>query len=360
MKHRINILGKNLNSLKLLTYIGKWHYRYYLLGRHSPLSCGIYITNRCNFSCNFCNIWRNPGINSIEFEKFKTIVDSLSKVGCFYLSLSGGEPFLVKDIFKMIAYAKSRISYLHAVSNGFLIDSACAQALKLTNIDEISISLDGLEETHDRLRNTKGAFKGALSAIENLKTFAPKISIVVNSIICPENLDELLAVFELISRYGLKIKFQPLNVHPQFSGQKSFSQKQIFKSQDLEKLDRLTGFLKKQNNVLNSRYFLSLIPKFFRGETNQGLFSEKCILGYHHCEFNEKGELYPCLTAMGWEGGFKSDAKIRDVLYSKPYREKISQLKSCRLCKENMYICYFEPRITFPFVNFIKYSLLKH
>ena len=359
MRPRIRILGRRLNKLKLIYYAGKWHFKHYCLSKHSPLSCGIYVTNRCNFSCNFCNLWRNPENHTIAFDKFKDIVNFLARGNCFYLSLSGGEPLLVKDIFKMISFAKSKIPYLHVVSNGFLIDESFARGLKSTKLDEISISLDGLKDTHDTLRNNKGAFKHAIEAIENLKGLAPQISIVINSVICPKNLDELPEVNKLVARYGLKHKFQPINMHPVFDGQNSFSEKQSFTTQDLEKLDRLVVFLKKQENVVNSSYFLSLIPKYYSGQINNRFFKDRCLFGYHHCEFNEKGEVFPCLTGMDWRNGFRTEGKIEDVVHGGEYRKKLRELESCKLCQKNMYICYFEPRITFPLSNFLKYSLVE-
>lgn len=263
---------------------------------------------------------------------------------------------LVKDIMERLTYAKARIPYVHFVTNGYLLSKEIARDLANTKIDEISISIDGLAETHDSVRGKQGAFEHALAAIENLKTFAPKINIVINSVLSPANVSDLYEVVKIVENLGLMHKFQPINNHPVFDKQKTTSVSYKSNMEDIAHVKEFTEFAKKRGNIANSNYFLSQISNFFTGKVEGGIFTDECLVGYHYCEIKEDAELYPCLTGMEWKNGFKLDKGFKEVFYSKEYKEQVNKLRNCKECQKNMYVCYFEPRITFPIKNYIKYN----
>lgn len=353
------ILGPGHNLGALIRGILSWHLNYYLLKKPRPLACGIYITNRCNLRCQMCNLWRNPKKKTISFPLYRNIIDDLERLGCYYVSLSGGEPLLVRDLDQRLFYTKKRIPYVHMVTNGFQIDESRAKKLAKTGIDEISISLDGQEKKHDAIRGVKGSFARAWRAIENLKKYAPKIVIVVNSIISPHNIQDLYELSRLVRENKLPHKFQPHNDHPVFKGQITKSGPLKCNREEMEEIKRFIRFILPNENVVNSRYFLKQVPNYFSQNTRGGIFEERCILGYHHCEIREDGTLFPCLTGMDWQHGFPLDDGLLNTIYSEKYRKKLEELKECQLCKANMYICYFEPRITFPLLHYFKYRFLE-
>ncbi len=304
-----------------------------------------------------CNIWRNPQQETIPKFLYESIVAELGELGCYYLSFSGGESLLVKDIMERITFAKEFIPYVHLVSNGWVIDRAVAEELHATNLDEISISLDGIGKTHDELRGVDGSFEKAVEAIDNLKRYAPDIKIVINSIITPGNIKDLYEVVKLVEGLGLQQKFQPINDHPVFEGQETKSSEYHFNQTELDEVEAFVDFAKNKKYIVNSDYFLSQIPKFFSGKVANGLSHDRCTLGYFFCEFRQDGELYPCVTGMGWKKGFMPVDGLRKTLYSDAYRKTLKKLEACKSCRSNMYVCYFEPRINFPIGNFIKYTL---
>ncbi len=343
----------------LISKVMQWHFKYYLLKKHSPLSCGIYVTNICNMRCEMCNIWRNPKLNALPMKDYKNIIDDLRDLGCYYVSLAGGEPLILRDIIDRLGYAKQRITYVHLVSNGYLLKKEMAEALASTKMNEVSISIDGLQELHDSMRGVEGTFEHALAAVDNLRTYAPKIEIVINSIISPKNISDLYKVAAMVEKWGLMHKFQPVNKHPVFDGQKDISNSYQPDTKEFNEIKKFTDFIMKKPNVANSRYFLSEIPNYFADKTNKGIFTDKCIYGYHHCEIKEDGDVYPCLTGMDWKNGFKLDNGLKNVIYTDEYKNKLKELETCELCQQNMYICYFEPRITFPITNYLKYKSMK-
>ncbi len=322
------------------------------------MSCGIYLTNKCNFRCEVCNISRNPDLKEISFDKVKLIIDDLGLLGCSYVSFCGGEPFLHNDICEILFYAKQKIPFVHVVTNGSLLTEEVITKLAAMDIDEISLSIDGLEKTHDQIRGEPGAFTKTVATIKKLKSLAPNVEVGVNTIISSMNIKDLYELVLFVETLGVKHKFQPVNRHPSFDNSGRETPGCEFSPEEMDVLGDVINFLKKRKNVMNSAYFLSRIPDFFSKQTDKGIFVEPCLFGYHHCEVKEDGTLYPCLTGMDWRNGFPMKEKGIVALYgSAEYRRKLKELKNCRLCKSNMYVCYFEPRILFPLKNYFRFYL---
>lgn len=351
------LLIKKKQKLKLFKSLIKWHFNYYFLKKSFPLISVFYLTNICNYKCMMCNIWRNKQKNVIPLIKFKKIINDLSQMGCYYVGISGGEPLLLNDIYERLQYAKSKIPYVHMVTNGYLLDEKSAKQLGKIGIDDIALSIDGPKEIHDKIRGIDGAFDRTVNAIKLLKKYSPQTKIVVNTIISPYNIDKLYDVVKLVKRLGVNQKFQPLNIHPTFKNQDSISKNYPINNTDIQKIKEFIKFIQKQKFVINSKYFLKNIPNYFKKQLKYGVFNSQCNLPYYYCEFNEKCEVFPCLTAMNWENGFEINENFKKTFNSKNYKNKQNQLKKCKLCQNNMYICYLEPRITFPLSNFIKYIL---
>ncbi len=345
---------------KLAVRAAKWHLQYYLTGRAFPMLSGMYITNACNFKCRSCNIWRNKKKSVVSMPHYKSIIDDLSSLGTFYFSISGGEPLLIADLEERVSYAKSKIPYVHFVSNGYLLDAARAKSIAATGVDEVSISIDGIGATHDRIRGQKGAFDHAVQAVKNLRAFAPRVQVVVNSILSPDTVDDLYKVVALTKELGVLHKFQPINDHPVFDCQESQSAKWSASQKQIAKIDSFVSFLKTQPHVVNTPYFISRISRHFRHLNNDELFDEQCVLPYFFCEFLEDGSVSPCLTGGDWRNTFPTkESGLKSTLSSVGYCREQKKLESCRVCQKNMFVCYLEPRMSYPLPALLTYGLFK-
>jgi len=342
---------KNLG--RLLWGVLRWHGRHFFNKTPAPLSCGVYLTSRCNLQCDFCNIHRKPGQATLSLQKGRQVISNLSELGCFYLSFSGGEPLLVEHVFELLEHARAvRIPYRHLVTNGFLLDEECAARLGAADLNEVSISIDGREDVHDRIRGVDGSYKQVLSAVEHLKSCAPQVSIVLNTVLFPDNPEECLPVVDLARRLDVFIKVQPLNQHPEFDPQNDVRvSRQDIDSQRLrEVLDRL----KQEKRVINSRPFLDNIYNFFCRKERLIFREDRCFFGFHHLEVSEDALVFPCLEGMDWCNGMDDHGDLKALLRSRSYRQTVDQLKTCQGCRKNYYICYYEPRIAFPVGNAVK------
>jgi cyclic pyranopterin phosphate synthase len=74
----------------------------------------ILVTNQCNYKCPFCHNegqGKNEKTQMMDFAKFKTFVDYCVGQEISELHFSGGEPFLNKDIVRMIQYVNDNTDW---------------------------------------------------------------------------------------------------------------------------------------------------------------------------------------------------------------------------------------------------------
>ncbi len=347
------ILKKKKLLLKLLLRFVQWHGRYYLTRRPLPLSAGLYITSRCTLKCGFCTIRRREPPATLPFEKARSIVENLSRLGCCYFSISGGEPLMVDYLDELLQCAReSRIGYLHLVTNGFLLDGLRAEKLGKTGIDEVSVSLDGSRTFHDNVRGVDGSYYRAVQAVENIKRYAPGVSVVINAVVHPQRPDECLKVLELAHQLDVYLKVQPLNQHPLIN----HDDHSLVSWEGVSpfELKRVIGLLVRDDRVVNSSSFLQNMYNFFFCREKLAFSSSPCLFGYHHMEFLQDGSVYPCLEGMNWSGGLSFDDDLEALLFSRNYRKMVSGLRKCRGCHRNYYICYYEPRFNFPIHHLLR------
>jgi radical SAM protein with 4Fe4S-binding SPASM domain len=109
---------------------------------------------------------RDDELNSQEA---LALVEQLADLGCRDVTLSGGEPLLRPDWAEIASSLKVHGIRVCMFSNGWALDREVAHRAKSAGIEQIFISIDGLQATHDRLRGRIGSWKRAMEAINHLR-----------------------------------------------------------------------------------------------------------------------------------------------------------------------------------------------
>ena len=143
----------------------------------TPPGVILYVTARCNQKCGMCFYWRQTeGCR----EEAELTLDELEKISLGFsdivqLSLTGGEPFLREDLCEIVSiFAKNnRVPYITIPTNGSLPDRIPEMAGRMLRenprtVIRIVLSIDGIEEAHDRIRGMAGAYKKLLATYEAL------------------------------------------------------------------------------------------------------------------------------------------------------------------------------------------------
>ena len=137
-----------------------YYYRFlkwWLLKDRSPIGASIKITQRCNLNCKHCG-WEKKSWDELNFQQWKRIIDDLYHKGVTVIAVEGGEPTLHPDVPYIVDYIKHRGLFCIFITNG-------TRDLSSINPDVLWISIDGMQECHDRIRG-KGTFNKVLETIK--------------------------------------------------------------------------------------------------------------------------------------------------------------------------------------------------
>lgn len=118
------------------------------------------ITRKCNLRCRHCYIGPPEDIE-LPLQKIRYIFDEFDEMQGLRLLITGGEPLLHVDFAEINSVLPDYFFRKILFTNGLLLTK---DILKILNVDEIQISIDGLESGHDELRG-KSAFKKTMGAV---------------------------------------------------------------------------------------------------------------------------------------------------------------------------------------------------
>jgi heme d1 biosynthesis radical SAM protein NirJ len=161
------------------------------------------LIRRCNLNCLHCYTTSAdinfPGELSTD-EVFRVLQD-LKEAEVRVLILSGGEPLLRADLLEIAAQAKAMGFYVGLSSNGTLMDSALAKRIGQIGFDYVGISIDGLEEAHDRFRRVQGSFRAAMQGLEACQ--AEGIKVGLRFTLTQANAPDLPALLDLMEERAI-------------------------------------------------------------------------------------------------------------------------------------------------------------
>ena len=175
-----------------------------------PLTLLLLLNRGCNLRCSFCDLWDDP--QRMTLDQTLPLLDDAAAIGTRTVVLTGGEPFLHKQLFDIVAAARERGMGVNITTNGTLVERRW-DALTASGVDSLSLSIDGLADTHDRLRGKAGAFAETWAALERLVAWGGA-GVNVYFTVNRENLDELVPVWERVRALGAGFDFWPVNDAP--------------------------------------------------------------------------------------------------------------------------------------------------
>lgn len=161
------------------------------------------VTSRCNALCDHCGS-RCSSLKKEELsaETFKKVLDDVAEnfgTKAIMLNITGGEPLMRKDLFEITKHADNLGFKWGLVTNGMLITDDVINKMKETHMSTITISLDGMKNTHEEFRHVPGSFDKIISGIQKLKKSNFIEHLQVTFIATKNNIDELPEVYRLLS-----------------------------------------------------------------------------------------------------------------------------------------------------------------
>lgn len=290
-------------------------------------SAYIHLTSHCNLKCKGCYSLekeRNTKID-LSFEQICIILKNLKKSGIKTLVLSGGEPFLRKDIKKILYFAKNtlKIENIIAITNGTIdlnIYKSCSGL-----IDVLALSIDGYHENISFIRDKKLMPK-ILNIADKLRNY---FNIQFISTLHRKNIKFIDKYIDLSNKLQIPLNFSLFTVPINNVESKDFIlQKEDFKY--------LASLIEKNRNICIEDSPLS---------GNLGC-RNSCGAGKNLVSISANGDIYPC--HMFHHEKFKMGNALNDDILDSVYKNlkssgtvssvSVDFIKSCSNC-ENKYLC---------------------
>lgn len=168
----------------------------------------VHPTRRCNLRCLHCYSSSGPEASeSLAPGLLQEAVADAAREGYNVLSVSGGEPLLYKPLTELLDRAHEHGMVTTVTTNGTLLDARRLERLR-GRVDLLAISLDGVPPSHDRMRNTVGAFEATQRRLSDVRVAGIPFGFIFT--LTQSNLDELAWVVEFAATEGASL----LQVHP--------------------------------------------------------------------------------------------------------------------------------------------------
>lgn len=167
-----------------------------------PIVIGFELTLACNLRCKHCaSSAGHPRLNELSLDEILNVCDQFPDLLVQEVDFTGGEPLLRADWYRIATYLRKLNIPVRIVSNGVLLKDNISRLVD-AGIATVGVSLDGLEATHDRIRERPGLFRQIISGVE--AALAADIPIAVLTAVNNYNVSELPKLYTILQRLGVR------------------------------------------------------------------------------------------------------------------------------------------------------------
>jgi MoaA/NifB/PqqE/SkfB family radical SAM enzyme len=304
-----------------------------LMGPGAPINLTFSVTNVCQSRCKTCNIWelydKQPQKRKEELtlEEIEKIFRSMGHVYVF--NISGGEPFLRKDITEIIEAACNNLSpgVVHIPTNAIAKNRLEHKTREILEVLEqkcpstqltIKPSLDHIGPKHDEIRGVKGNFDKVMEVFYRLKELQaayPNFHVELGTVISRWNIDDISEIAQYVTQLGVD------SYRNEIAEQRS----EMFNTEnhitpDSAQYEQAIGFFVRQiRENMKSRLLFQRITNAFRlvyyalairilKEDSQVI---PCYAGISNVHLTPYGDIWACCT-LGYD---KPMGNLRDYNY---------------------------------------------
>lgn len=251
---------------------------------NNPKEICIILTYRCNAKCNMCDVWHHP--TKAEEEISLSEIEKLPS-GLRFINITGGEPFIRRDIEQIIEVLRPKTERIVISTNGFFTD----RIVKLFEMHRdlgIRISTEGLQETNDGIRQIPHGFDKTMRTLLTLRRMGIK-DIGFGMTVQDMNCRDLMPLYELSDALGYEFATATLhNSHYFHKSNNRIDNKEMVCGE----FSKLVSELLKSNSV----------KKWFRAYFNYGLMNYiyggkrflPCEMGTESCFVDPTGDIMAC------------------------------------------------------------------
>ena len=168
----------------------------------------VIVTYRCNARCNMCNRYKKPSLPDEEIS-----LETIKKLPPMYFTnITGGEPFIRTDLKDIVRELKKKSDRIVISTNGFFTDRIVDLCREFPDIG-IRISIEGLEETNNKIRGLENGFQRGYSTLKQLVDMGMK-DVGFGMTVQDANARDLVALYQLSDE--MNMEFATASLHNSF------------------------------------------------------------------------------------------------------------------------------------------------
>ncbi len=243
----------------------------------------VIVTYRCNARCTMCNRYKAPSRPDEEIS-----IETIKKLPKMYFTnITGGEPFIREDLPDIVRELYKKSDRIVISTNGFFTDRIIKLCEEFPNVG-IRISIEGLEETNNKIRGLQDGFNKGYSTLKKLVEMKhPDVGFGMT--VQDANAKDLVPLYNLSNE--LNMEFATASLHNSFY---------FVESKNIIKDRMMVG--KEFENLVNELLKSNSPKKWFRAYFNHGLinyiFGQKrllpCDMAFDTFFIDPYGDVMPC------------------------------------------------------------------
>lgn len=310
-----------------------------------PCSVQMAITYKCNLKCLHCDIWKSDRPGELKAGQWIDVLGKLRQwLGPFRLDISGGEPFLRKDIFDIVDFCDKNDVQTVITTNTTLLNSEHIKKLSHIKSLTLNISLESVNSfTHDYLRNAKGTHDKVMDIFLEFKKNNRTCHITMATILMGYNIEEIMPLIKklIVDRLADAINFQALdcNFHAPYKSD-WFDQSALWpnaknKHNFLNILDGIMRIKKAGAPIYNSINQLEAMREYFSNPRKS--IDAECNTGNVNFIMNPDGDVHLCwnMKPIGNVLNDNPDRIWNSALANKRREEAKRCVRTCRILNCN-------------------------
>lgn len=314
--------------------------------KKSPLVINLNANDICNSKCVMCNIWQQNKQHEITPDELRKLLKNRLYTDVQHVGITGGEPTLRDDLIHLYEACIDSLPNLkglsiitNAIQDKQVIErtDSIIQLCQQNNISfSIMVSLDGVGDTHDKVRGRKGNFESAIRVINYLKS-EYNIPVSIGCTISKENVWEVDEMLDFIKLNEINGRFRVAEFINRLYNDKNTD---VIRNFTPEEAYHLALFFYKLEYTYEKNYAVKNTYKSIRNILLGGTRLIHCPYQNQGVVVNSKGELSYCAPKSPIIGnGIESDS---EHLFKKNKKLLNSIIKND--CKNCIHDYHSEPK----------------
>lgn len=169
---------------------------------YQPETCVWEMTTKCNLRCLHCaSSCDQEREEELDTGEAMNLAGQIADMGVRWISLTGGELLLRNDWDEIAAVLEERGVRVHMITNGLLIGPEVAERIKKASVSMVTVSLDGTEPLHDRIRR-RGSYRESCAGLQLLQEKGIRTGCITS--VMQETLPVLMDLKEELVKMGVE------------------------------------------------------------------------------------------------------------------------------------------------------------